>query len=34
MHPKSKNIEIMMGSETDDTIKELFESRLQKYQKD
>ena len=33
MHPKSNNIEIVMGSETDDTIKELFESRLQKYQK-
>ena len=32
MHTKSDNIEIMMGSETDDIIDELFESLLQKYQ--
>ena len=32
MHTKSNNIEIMMGSETDDIIDELFESLLQKYQ--
>ena len=32
MCPKSHNIEIMMGSETNDIIKELFESLLQKYQ--
>ena len=30
MHTKSHNIEIMMGSKTDDIIKELFESLLQK----
>ena len=34
MHTKSHNIEIMMGSETDDIIKELFESLLQKIQKE
>ena len=28
MHTKSDNIEIMMGSETDETIEELFESLL------
>ena len=28
---KSDNIEIMMGSEADDIIEELFESLLQKY---
>ena len=33
MHIKSHNIEIMMGSKTDDIIKELFEPLLQKYQK-
>ena len=33
MHTKSDNIEIMMGSETDDIIDELFESFLQKYHK-
>ena len=32
MHAKSDNIEIMIGSETDDIIKELFKSLLQKYQ--
>ena len=32
MHTKSDNIEIMMGSETDDIIDELFKSLLQKYQ--
>ena len=32
MHTKSDNIEIMMGSETDDIIGELFESLFQKYQ--
>ena len=32
MDPKSKNIEILMGSKTDDIINELFESFLQKYQ--
>ena len=34
MHTKSNNVEIMMGSETDQIIEELFESRLQLYQKD
>ena len=34
IHTKSHNIEIMMGNETDKIIKELFESRLQNYQKD
>ena len=32
MHTRSDNIEIMIGSETDDIIDELFESLLQKYQ--
>ena len=32
MHTKSDNIEIIMGSETDDIIEELCESLLQKYQ--
>ena len=32
MHTKSNNVEIMMGSETDEIIEELFESFLQKYQ--
>ena len=32
MHSKSNNVEIMMGIETDDTINELFESFLKKYQ--
>ena len=33
VHTKSHNVEIMMGDETDDIIKELFESLLQNYQK-
>ena len=33
MHTKSNNVEIMMGSETDEIIEELFESLLQLYQK-
>ena len=32
MHSKSDNIEIMMDSETDEIIEELFESLLQRYQ--
>ena len=32
MHTKSSNIEVMMGNETDENIKELFKSLLQKYQ--
>ena len=32
MHTKSGNIYIMMGSETDDIIKEFFKSFLQTYQ--
>ena len=32
MHTKSDNIEIMMGSETDEIIEELFKSLLQRYQ--
>ena len=32
MRTKSHNVEILMGSETNDIIKELFESILQKYQ--
>ena len=32
MHSKSNNVEIMMGTETDDIINELFESFLKKYQ--
>ena len=32
MHTKSNNVEIMMGSETDEIIEELFEPFLQKYQ--
>ena len=32
MHTKSDNICILMGNETDEIIKELFESLLQKYQ--
>ena len=31
IHAKSDNIEIMMGSETDEIIKELFKSLLQRY---
>ena len=33
-HSKSNNIEIMIGNETNETIKELFHSLLQIYQKD
>ena len=33
MDTKSNNIEIMMGTEADESIKELFESLLQRYQK-
>ena len=33
MYTKSRNIEIMKGNETDETIKKLFESLLQNYQK-
>ena len=33
MHTKSHNIEIMVGSETDEIIEKLFESLLQNYQK-
>ena len=32
MDTKSSNVEIMMGTETDEIIKDLFESFLQKYQ--
>ena len=32
IHTKSDNIEILMGSETNDIIKEFCESHLQKYQ--
>ena len=32
MHTKSNSVEIMMGSETDEIIEELFKSFLQKYQ--
>ena len=33
MPTRSDNIEIMMGSETDEIIEELFKSLLQRYQK-
>ena len=33
MHAKSNNVEIMMGSETNEIIEELFKSFLQRYQK-
>ena len=33
MHSKSENIEIMMGSKTDEVLEELLESFLQRYQK-
>ena len=33
MDSKSDNVEITMGSETDDLIKELFESFFRNYQK-
>ena len=32
MHTRSNNVEIMVGSETNAFIKQLFESFLQKYQ--
>ena len=32
MHAKSDNVEIMIGSKTDDIIEKLFESLLQRYQ--
>ena len=32
MHTKSDNTEIMIGSDTNDVIKELFKSLLQRYQ--
>ena len=34
MHTKSDNIDVMLDSETDEIIEELFESLLQRYQKD
>ena len=34
MHSKSDNIEILVGNETDEIIEDLFDSLLQKYQKD
>ena len=34
MYTKSRNIEIMMGNETDDIIKEFHKSLLQNYKKD
>ena len=34
MHTKVNNVEIMMGSETDEVIKHLFESFLKKYQEE
>ena len=33
MHSKSDNIEIMLGSDTDEIIKNLFNSLLERYQK-
>ena len=32
MHTKTDNIEIMIGNETDESIKELFNSFLHRYQ--
>ena len=32
MHSKCNNVEIMMGTKTNDIINELFESFLKKYQ--
>ena len=32
MHTKSNNVEIIIGSETNEIIENLFESFLQKYQ--
>ena len=34
IHTRSHNVEVMMGSETDEIIEELFESLLRNYQKD
>ena len=34
MHTKIDNIEIMMGSETNEITEELFKSLLQRYQED
>ena len=34
MHAKSDNVEIMQCSETDDVIKDLFKSLLQRYKKE
>ena len=34
MYIKSNNLNILMGSETDEIFEELFESLLQNYQKD
>ena len=34
MYRKSDNVDILMGSETDEIIEENFESLLQNYQKD
>ena len=34
MHTKSNNIEIMVGSETDEIIEEFFKSLLQRYQEE
>ena len=34
IHTKSNNAEIMMGSETDEIIEDVFESFLQKHQED
>ena len=34
MHSKSDNIEILIGNETNESIEELFESLLQRYQKE
>ena len=31
MHTKSKNVEIMVGNETNEIIEKLFKSSLQKY---
>ena len=33
MHTKRDNIKVMMDSETDETVEELLESLLQRYQK-
>ena len=33
MHTKSYNVEIMVGSEIDEIIEDLFKSLLQRYQK-